>query len=309
MPARRSLAIRADKPLETTNCNLCGANRPRRLYRIFDRDISQCGSCGLVYAGPLRLTREETWGRYSATYFHDEYLPSYGITNGHVDLAAFDARYARTLASLRPFRQRGDLIEIGCAAGFFLKSAERDGWNVTGLELMQPAVEFARERLGLTVLQKAVEDADLPVGAFDVVAIFEVIEHLSNPVATLRQLRTLLRPGGALVLSTPNMSSLSRHMLGRHWAVLNPGEHLQYFNERTLADALGRAGFTGVQFDRHYAGLGVYETMAPRHSFDRSPLRARLYTGIVDVAGVFLRAPVQALGLADGLHCLARNPS
>lgn len=295
--------------METTVCNLCGADRPRRLYRILDRDISECGACGLVYAGPLRLTREETWGRYSATYFHDEYLPSYGVTNGNVDLAAFDARYARTLASLRPFRQRGDLIEIGCAAGFFLKAAQRGGWNVTGLELMEPAVEFARKRLGLTVQQKAIEDADLPSGAFDVVAIFEVIEHLSNPVATLRQLRTLLRQGGCLVLSTPNVSSLSRRMLGRHWAVLNPGEHLHYFSERTLTDALHRAGFTDVQFDRHYAGLGIYETMAPRHCFERSPWRVRLYTGIVDVAGILLRAPVQALGLADGLHCLARNPS
>jgi len=295
--------------VELTPCTLCGADRPRRLYRNFDRDISRCGSCGLVYAGPLRLTREETWSRYSATYFHDEYLPSYGVTNGNVDLAAFDARYARTLASLRPFRQRGTLIEIGCAAGFFLKAAERDGWKVTGLELMQPAVEFARDRLGLTLRQEAVEDADLPAGAFDVVAIFEVIEHLSNPVATLRQRRALLRPGGCLVLSTPNVSSLTRRMLGRHWAVLNPGEHLHYFNERTLADALGRAGFVDVRFDRHYAGLGVYQTMAPHHSFDLSPWRVKFYRGVVGLAGSRLRGPVQALGLADGLHCLARNPS
>jgi 2-polyprenyl-3-methyl-5-hydroxy-6-metoxy-1,4-benzoquinol methylase len=294
--------------VEHTVCNLCGADRPTRVHRNFERDISRCRSCRLVYAGPTRLTREETWTRYNPTYFADEYLPALGIVNGHVDLAAIDARYARMLAWLASHRPVGTLLEVGCGAGLFLKAAERAGWSVSGLDVMTAGVDFARTVLGLNVSPSAVEDADLQPGSYDVVALFDVIEHISNPKQLLAHLRTLLRPGGCLVLSTPNVDGISRRALGSSWAVLNPGEHLFYFSETTLSAMLKQAGYVDVSFDRHYAGAGRYETLLPTHSFAPSALRTRVYTAAVNALPSRALGFIQARGWADSLYAIAHRP-
>jgi SAM-dependent methyltransferase len=169
-------------------------------------------------------------------------------------------------------------------------------------------VEFARDKLGLQVQPAAVEDADLPVASYDVIAMFDVIEHLSNPRGTLAHILSLLRPGGWLVIATPNIEALSRRFLGESWAVLSPAEHLYYFSQATLGQVLRRAGYGAVWFDRHYAGGGLYETMYPRHNQAPNSWRARSYTWLVDHLGRRTLHQVQARGLADGLRCLAQRP-
>lgn len=294
--------------METAVCNLCGAERSRRLYRNFELDISRCQACGLVYAGPVRLSREETWARYSDSFFWDEYLPANGVNGDTFDLEQFDARYARVLGLLKPYRRLGTLLEIGSGAGFFLKAAARHSWNVLGLEVMKAGVEFSRSRLDVRVLPTSVEEAELASESYDVVAMFEVIEHLSDPQGVLRRAFDLLRPGGCLAISTPNIESLSRWFLGPTWSVLSPAEHLYYFSESTLQAMLAAAGYEKVWFDRHYAGSGRHETLMPTHSFTPRSGRALGYRLIVGLLWPGALRRVQAWGRADGLHCLARRP-
>ena len=130
--------------MERVACNLCGADDAARVCRKFDVDISRCRRCGLVYAGPERLSPEESLARYSAAYFASEYLPSLGVRDGQFDLRFFDDRYRDLLRLLAPSRERATLLEVGCGAGFFLKAAERAGWRVSGLEVMDEGVRFAR---------------------------------------------------------------------------------------------------------------------------------------------------------------------
>jgi SAM-dependent methyltransferase len=295
--------------LEQTTCNLCGSDRWRLMYRKFNLDIVRCKDCGLVYAGPLRLTPEASWLRYSPDYFHNEYLPALGIFDGQFDLSLFDGRYAHLLQHVREYRSLGALFEIGCGAGFFLKAAERAGWKVAGLEVSQAAVEFARGSLGLDIQRSTVEEATLPADTFDVVAMLDTIEHLFDPAATLRATHRLLRPGGAALITTPNINSLSRVCLGEPWAVLSPAEHLYYFAEGTLSRMLQLAGFTNVRFDRHYAGQGLYETMNPPHNQAPDARRTKLYTRLVNTIGRRVLRQVQGLGLADALVCVAEKPA
>jgi 2-polyprenyl-3-methyl-5-hydroxy-6-metoxy-1,4-benzoquinol methylase len=294
--------------MERVVCTLCHTDRTRPRYRKFNLEIVQCRNCGLVYAGPDRLTREETWTRYNPNYFQDEYLPALGVVNGQFNLAEFDQRYARPLAMIRPFRQYGTLLEVGCGAGFFLKAAERDGWDVQGIEVMDAGITFAQERLGLRVQRGVLEELEFPPASFDVIALFEVIEHLSTPITTLERIWHLLRPGGWLIITTPNIDALSCHMLGSAWAVLSPAEHLYYFNQNTLGQTLRRAGYGSVWFDRHYAGGGLYETMYPEHNQAPTAVRSRAYTWLVRRFGPWMIYPVQTYGHADGLWCLAQRP-
>ena len=294
--------------MERINCNLCGSDQTKHMFTKFKLGIVRCRNCGLVYAGPERLTREETWARYNPHYFHEEYLPALGITDERIDLEFFDRRNARPLAMVRPFRQLGTLFEVGCGGGLFLKSAERDGWQVQGIEVMDAGVAFARERLGLNVRSETIETTNVAPASCDVVVMMEVIEHLSDPTDTLRRVIQLLRPGGWLLITTPNIEAISRYALGECWAVLSPAEHLYYFSQDSLGQMLRRAGYGTVWFDRHYADQGLYETMFPTHNQAPESPRARAYTAAVNRFGPALIKRVQAAGRADGLWCLVQRP-
>ena len=116
-------------------CPVCDGTSSRPRYFKFGLPLVECGGCGLVYANP-RLTPEEIWKRYSPDYFWNEYLPAQGVKDGHVDLEYFDGRNAcmlQLIARRRP--NRGRLVEVGAGGGFFLKAAERSGWDVAGIEI------------------------------------------------------------------------------------------------------------------------------------------------------------------------------
>ena len=182
-------------------------------------------------------------GRYSRDYFWNEYLPSLGAPNGVYDLAQFDARHAallRMMASRAPGRR---LLEVGCGAGFFLKTAERAGWQVEGIELSDEASRFATERLQLPIRRERAETSGIAAASFEAAAMFDVIEHLFDPHAVLDAIARALVPGGLLVISTPNFDSASRQLLGVDWAVLSPLEHVYYFTEDSLRRLLEATGF------------------------------------------------------------------
>lgn len=293
--------------MERIACNLCAADEAARVCRKFGLDISRCRRCGLVYAGPERLTPDESRSRYNATYFENEYLPSLGVRDHQFDLAFFDDRYRDLLSLLEPSRALGTLVEVGCGAGFFLKAAERAGWRVSGLEVMDEGVRFAREKLGLDVRRPVPEGGELPAGGFDAAVMLDVVEHLSDPASTLARSRDLLRDGGVLLLFTPNYRSLSRVALGPAWAVLSPHEHLYYFTEATLGALLRKAGFGGVSFVRRRAVGSVYDALNPLATHEPGRRRSRAWRWVVDRLGPAAVASVQTAGRADALLCVARR--
>jgi SAM-dependent methyltransferase len=289
-------------------CPVCDETRSRPAYFKFGLPLVQCEGCTLIYANP-RLTPEEIWKRYSPDYFWNEYLPSLGVKDGQFDLDYFDGRNGAMLRFIARHRPaKGRLIEVGAGGGFFLKAAERAGWSVAGIEVSTEGVEFATTRLGLDVRRESAEEMNFPDASFDVAVMFDVIEHLLDPVAALKRVTQVLRPGGLLVVSTPNQNALTRYALGSEWAMLTPAEHLYNFSASTLERLLRRAGFTDVAFERHYDGLGVYETMNPRYSHEPTSLRNRIYSAFVSGAGRLVYRQVQAMGGADALLVTASLP-
>jgi SAM-dependent methyltransferase len=289
-------------------CPVCEGTSSRPKYHKFGLPLVECRGCGLVFANP-RLTPEEIWKRYSPDYFWNEYMPALGVRDGQFDLNYFDSRHAAMLqliARQRP--NRGRLLEVGAGSGFFLKAAERAGWSVAGIEISTEGVEFATKRLGLEIRRESAEALSFPAASFDVVVMFDVIEHLLDLMAALERVKTVLRPGGLLVVSTPNLHALTRLALGSEWAVLSPAEHLYNFSAATLGRLLRRAGFGEAAFERHYAGLGVYETMNPRYTHAPSSVRNKIYSTFVSTAGHFVYRQVQSMGAADVLLCTATLP-
>jgi SAM-dependent methyltransferase len=109
------------------------------------------------------------------------------------------------------------LLEVGCGHGLLLDEARRLGWTVRGLDLSKSAAGHARDTLDLDVAEIPVEDPALDGEAFDAIVLADVVEHLDDPLATLRRCRSLLAPGGALLIVTPDPSSRTARLAGARW--------------------------------------------------------------------------------------------
>jgi 2-polyprenyl-3-methyl-5-hydroxy-6-metoxy-1,4-benzoquinol methylase len=245
----------------TVDCNLCGANDVRVLFpnTLTDDDHSgsieryrctssgygrhyavvQCRRCGLVYASP-RGADEEIRQSYE-----DVVDPLY-VEERRGRVLTF-ARNFRPLQALVAGLAHPRLLDVGCYAGIFLEIAAQQGWEAWGVEPSVWAGEQAR-RNGLQVITGTLETAALPPASFDVVTLWDVIEHLTDPRAELRRVNRLLKPGGWVCIHTIDIGSLLPRLLGPRWPWLME-MHLYYFSHRTLAHMLEIEGFqVGRQF-------------------------------------------------------------
>jgi SAM-dependent methyltransferase len=160
-------------------------------------------------------------------------------TDAFVDGTPHAVRILRELEADTP---PGRLLDVGCATGDFLAAAQERSWAAQGVELSGHAAAVARRR-GVDVRVGTLRNARFPDASFDVVTMLDVIEHLNDPMAELKEVRRVLRPGGIICVETPNWDSIYRRVLGRRWAALQPRLHLLYFDSTTLREAVGRAGF------------------------------------------------------------------
>jgi SAM-dependent methyltransferase len=135
----------------------------------------------------------------------------------------------------------GRLLDVGCAAGFFLDEARQTGWDVEGVEVAAGMVAHARG-LGLTVHEAPFAGVELEPGSFDAITRWDYIELSLDPAGDLRGASTLLRPGGFLLVSTGDARSAVARLSGRRWHLLTPRHHNFFFTRRSLGEAFRAAG-------------------------------------------------------------------
>lgn len=151
------------------------------------------------------------------------------------------------LDDLRRFIDRGHLLEVGCSTGEFLAAASRN-FATTGVEADPWAVRCARMK-GLDCRAGALAEAALPADSFDVAVLYHVIEHFREPRRELNELNRLIRPGGHLVIETPDVETIWFQLLRARWRQIIP-DHLFFFSRTTLTRLLQEEGFTVTEI-RH----------------------------------------------------------
>jgi len=131
-------------------------------------------------------------------------------------------------------QRKGRLLDIGCGSGAFLAKMRELGWNVTGVEFDRKTVKVAREHFGLNIYEGTLEEADFFENEFDVLTMNHVIEHFYDPITTLKEVYRILKPGGKLVIITPNIESLGARLFGRAWLHWDPPRHLYILSSFAL---------------------------------------------------------------------------
>ncbi len=222
-------------------CPLCGEHRSRELYRHRGR-IVRCSNCGLVRRDPAPSPRELAAIYQSEEYFRVTTPGAIGYGDYYADEHIYRPYFQRKLKRLSRFRPPpGRLLEIGAAAGYALDEARNAGWDTQGLEISPSAARFARERFGLRVDEGGVEDL-VADEEWDVILLFQTIEHVTDVRGTLHALRRALRRAGVLFITTPDHGSWIRKVSRRFWPSYRP-EHVIYFDRRTLSTFLQQASF------------------------------------------------------------------
>jgi len=233
------------QPAATTElalCPICGSTQAAPVLRQNGYQLVRCAACATIYVSPIPSDEFLAAHYQSAEYFEGDGSQGYqSYADTRKALLPLFHRRLRALGA--HFPQRGRLLDYGCAAGYFLQLAQQDGWQIAGVELSADMALQAEKTLGVPIARDLSQLAPEP---FDVICLWEVIEHLPRPVAELRRLWERLQPGGALMLSTPNTHHWQAIHEPADWASYRPPSHLLYFTPDTLAAALDRAGFERV---------------------------------------------------------------
>jgi hypothetical protein len=258
-----------------TKCNLCGATVPVERAIQWHKDgfdIVQCPACGLLFRARMPESAEipEIYGMdYFAEPSGLDAGQGYADYLGDQDVHRLVAR--RRVDLLRRLGAEGPLLDIGCAAGFFLDEARGTGWAVEGIDVSEPMADFARRQLGLKVTTGLSSDHEPSVAGYGCITMWDYIEHTVDPMTDLRRAHSLLTRGtGMLALSTGDAAALVARVSGSRWHLLTPRHHMYFFTMATLRMALGRAGFEviyarhpGARYTVRYL-IHKLRTMAPR---------------------------------------------
>jgi 2-polyprenyl-3-methyl-5-hydroxy-6-metoxy-1,4-benzoquinol methylase len=230
---------------EIAVCSFCGNAASEVLYGQGETAIVRCTRCGLAYASP-RLREQFMLDIYrESSYFHDKSQVTDDFLNRRRTL--HDVMFEVILNRIGAPPPQGRLLDLGCGAGTFLQHAQRAGWQVEGWEVSPYAAQFAREHLGLSVRTGPMDLDQVAAESFEVVTMFDVIEHVYDPKQTLRNVYRVLKPRGRIVLTTPNFAGVTFRLFGRRHYGLDTSErglgHVTFFTRVTLEAFLESAGF------------------------------------------------------------------
>ena len=248
VPAVRHAATRrVAVAMEHVPCNHCGHQVTHGVHNV--SRLVQCVNCGLIFVNP-RPAFADLARQYEGSYFHCA-EPTFGgyedYEADHADIVrTFEGRMGVMRDQVRGERPRA--LDVGCATGIFLEVAREAGWQPEGVDISAYALARA-EAKGFKVQRGTLLDIELPEAAFDVITMWDLIEHVPDPAAVFAECHRLLKPGGVLAISTPDAGSvLARVLRGRWLGFRSIDEHLYFFSHRTIAAMLEHAGFEVRRF-------------------------------------------------------------
>ena len=237
-----------------TACPLCSASRVQVHVAGASKGIAPCtvgSSRGSISTCRILRCRECGFGFSEYRPSDDELASLYQEMDTHVYEAEREGRKATAQAHLnivqRYVEHTGRLLDVGCASGLFLQYAMKAGWEVAGVEPSKTLYAQARDNLGPAPLIHCspLQSASFPASSFDVITLWDVLEHVNDHIAFLRLCASLLRPHGRVFANVPNLDSVQSRVLGSHWPLLL-AEYLNYFTPASIQLCGAKAGLRWV---------------------------------------------------------------
>lgn len=249
--------------MEQINCLLCDNSEYRPIIRGRDRllglpgefTVVECRKCGLRFTNPrpsmdeLAYYYPENYGPYKV-YLSDSdsqddtLLERFKTRLKQLPLASFMKKLNNPRLTFIPNLPDGaKVLELGCATGWFLNDLHKNHWDLYGVELSKTSATYAREELGLNVFCGTLEGACFPSNYFDAIFAWHVIEHLPNPLGTLKEMNRVLKKDGYFVFSAPNVGCWEFYVFKSKWYALDLPRHLFHFSVKSINKVLKAGNF------------------------------------------------------------------
>lgn len=229
-------------------CDLCGSLNSKPLWHIDGQWLVRCKDCSLVF-----LQRRPSQGALQALYSESYFQSSDPLKEGYEDY------FSMRPGLIQVFKERlemiegycpgkGHILDVGCAMGFFLEVARERGWQCQGVEFSPQMASHAQQSLSLPVHTGSLSQIPLPEESFDVVTMWDVLEHTLSPRQEVEKAHEIVKKGGFLFLTLPDQGSLISKLMGKHWfGYKKVREHFYYFSKHTIKRLLQEVGFEVIQ--------------------------------------------------------------
>ncbi len=253
-----------DGRIEVPRCQLCGSEDSELKFEEPPYRVLRCKACSLVWVTP-RWGDEAIHQVYDADYWRSDSPKTKGYANYADEAELYLKTFRRRTRLVRRYVPKGGrILDVGCAAGFFLRVMRDGGHDVRGVEL-SPAIageaiaHLGEDRVHVGTLDTVPGDParGFGKGSFDLVTMWDVVEHVPDPQDLLRQARAMLRDDGHLIVETQNVDSRFANLLGPKWHHYKHEEHIYHFNPHTIRALLDQAGFEVERLTSAFGGKYV----------------------------------------------------
>jgi 2-polyprenyl-3-methyl-5-hydroxy-6-metoxy-1,4-benzoquinol methylase len=238
-----------EKDLVQVSCNLCGRSETKVIaLRPDGLKVEECLKCGLAYLNP-RPNDDVISRLYDREYYHGgDHLRSYSTSDfledtqrALEDKTHMGFKLIRKIAEYQNLRG-SRLLDVGCACGASLVIARSYGSLAEGVELSDFSAELGRKKFGVKIKTGTLQSADYPNQHFDIVTMFELVEHIPDPLTLFKEVYRILKANGLICISTPNYNCHLKY--GSKWLGFTKSfEHIFFFNDTSLKALLGTTGF------------------------------------------------------------------
>lgn len=228
--------------MQHLKCQVCDSAKYEKRYIITRSEgtfrIVKCSNCGHIYQNP-RLNEKHIKKSYDK---QKEFYRSMPRKNNRKSFELICSKRLKKIESFFIHPSHLKILDIGCAFGTFVETAEKMGWEAHGVELSKHIASFAKNKMHLKVFNGTLEKARYQKEFFDVITMFDVIEHVPDPKKTLMECNRILKNQGLIVIQTPAVDSLYSMIKGKHWDYFGL-QHLNYFSTKSMEKILEAAGF------------------------------------------------------------------
>ena len=235
-------------------CDICNSDLNKILYP----GILKCDSCGHIFADQ-KLTREELKKIYNNDYFHGEEYSDY-----IAERATIEKNFLRITSIINNYitdKKNKNVLEVGSAYGYFLNILKDKYKVVKGLEIFKDAADYARKEFDIDVKDTDLLDWNFDREKYDLVCMWDVIEHLYSPQKYLSKISENMNKGGILAFTTGDIGSTVAKVRGKNWRQIHPPSHAHYFNRDTIEKLLNQNGFKLLNFG-HFGRFRSIEMIA-----------------------------------------------
>lgn len=242
------------KKLKMIKCNLCLIDDTEIVFIEGNYIVVKCKNCGLIYTNPQPEEEERpqffTEENIKKSITYQKKMKEFYI-EGHIPL------YKWVLNRLHRFTKTNKkILDIGSGLGVFLKLSQEYGWEPYGVDIAEGGVKYAKEVYGLkNVFRGTLEQSEFQLNYFDVITLFDVLEHITDPLSLLGKVRLYLKENGVVFIHVPNINftlkraHIKRKIFKKDFDLLIPETHLYHFSQSTIKKMLKKAGFKNIKIE------------------------------------------------------------